>query len=252
MFQTIHQKLGTAGFIISIVALVAALGGGAYAASGGLSGKQKREVKKIAQAEARKLAHAGQQGPAGPAGAKGDAGPKGDPGAAGTTGSSGPAGPQGPTGPAGPFVSQLPSGKTLKGVWSGAVKGDAVGGDETPYSVLSPISFGIPLSQTPTLVYVRPNGEEGVIVGPAGAPSDLRIPTSSEIAELCGGSAASPAAEPGNVCVYTATLESLEPEIPGFFQGMANPTPYGVSIPTVLATTGGTGFVQGTWAVTAP
>ena len=28
----IHQKLGTAGFIISIVALVAAFGGGAYAA----------------------------------------------------------------------------------------------------------------------------------------------------------------------------------------------------------------------------
>ena len=33
MFDRIHQKLGTAGFVISIVALVAALGGGAYAAS---------------------------------------------------------------------------------------------------------------------------------------------------------------------------------------------------------------------------
>ncbi|MBA3867401.1 MAG: hypothetical protein H0X42_13840 [Solirubrobacterales bacterium] len=50
----IHQKLGTAGFIISIVALVAALGGGAYAASGGLSGKQKKEVEKIAKKDSAK------------------------------------------------------------------------------------------------------------------------------------------------------------------------------------------------------
>jgi hypothetical protein len=48
MLRRVHQKLGTAGFVISIVALVAALGGGAYAASGSLSGKQKQEVSKIA------------------------------------------------------------------------------------------------------------------------------------------------------------------------------------------------------------
>ena len=49
MLTRIHRKLGTAGFVISIVALVAALGGGAYAASGGLTGKQKKEVEKIAK-----------------------------------------------------------------------------------------------------------------------------------------------------------------------------------------------------------
>ncbi|HVV72142.1 MAG TPA: hypothetical protein VHI52_11700 [Verrucomicrobiae bacterium] len=60
--QRIHQKLGTAGLIVAIVALVAALAGGAYAAGGGLSGKQKKEVTKIAQVEAEKFAGDGSAG----------------------------------------------------------------------------------------------------------------------------------------------------------------------------------------------
>jgi hypothetical protein len=79
--RSIHQKLGTAGFVISIIALVAALGGSAFAAKGALTHKQKKEVKKIAQTEAKKFA-----GKPGPAGAKGDTGPKGDRGAKGAVG----------------------------------------------------------------------------------------------------------------------------------------------------------------------
>lgn len=92
MIARIHQKLGTAGFVISIVALVAALCGGAYAAGGGLTGKQKKEVTKIAKKYAGKpgaTGATGPQGPAGAAGAKGDKGEKGEKGDAGNPGAPG-------------------------------------------------------------------------------------------------------------------------------------------------------------------
>jgi hypothetical protein len=92
VISRIHQKLGTAGFIISIVALVAALGGGAYAASGGLNGKQKKEVEKIAKKYAGKPGANGAPGAAGPAGSTGPAGAKGDAGTNGANGSPGAAG----------------------------------------------------------------------------------------------------------------------------------------------------------------
>jgi hypothetical protein len=82
VISRIHSKLGTAGFIISILALVVALGGGAYAASGGLTGKQKKEVEKIAKSVSK-------PGKAGPAGAIGATGPAGAPGAAGKDGANG-------------------------------------------------------------------------------------------------------------------------------------------------------------------
>jgi hypothetical protein len=122
VISRVHQKLGTAGFFIAIVALVAALCGGAYAAKdgnggkqtatasnssknkphsknksskAGLNSKQKKQVKNISRTEAKKLVTAGPAGPAGPAGAKGD---KGDNGGKGDTGAAGPAGPTGATG----------------------------------------------------------------------------------------------------------------------------------------------------------
>jgi hypothetical protein len=111
VISRIHQKLGTAGFIIAIIALVAALGGSALAAKGALTGKQKKEVAKIAKKEAKKFAgkdgapgaegKQGPAGPSGPAGAKGDIGAKGDkgdpgsPGAPGSPGSPGAAGADG-------------------------------------------------------------------------------------------------------------------------------------------------------------
>jgi hypothetical protein len=98
MLTRIHQRLGTVGFVISIVALVAALGGGAYAASGGLTGKQKKEVEKIAKKYAGQPGSPGATGPAGSAGAKGDTGSVG---ANGTNGSPGEKGDRGEKGNAG-------------------------------------------------------------------------------------------------------------------------------------------------------
>jgi hypothetical protein len=100
--KRIRDRLGTAGFVISIIALIAALGGGAYAATGALTGTQKKEVKKIAQIEAKKLATPGPAGPPGSAGATGAGGAKGDTGLAGPQGPPGPEGPKGSEGPPGP------------------------------------------------------------------------------------------------------------------------------------------------------
>lgn len=85
MISRMHRRLGTAGFIISIVALIAALSGGAYAASGALTGKQKKEVEKIA----RSVSKPGKPGPTGPTGPTGAPGAKGENGSNGTNGTNG-------------------------------------------------------------------------------------------------------------------------------------------------------------------
>jgi hypothetical protein len=94
MYQRFHDRFGTAGVVIAVIALVAALGGSALAASGALTGKQKKEVEKIAKKFAGKP---GAPGSAGSPGAKGDAGAKGDTGAKGDPGQAGPPGANGKT-----------------------------------------------------------------------------------------------------------------------------------------------------------
>ncbi|HEX5610071.1 MAG TPA: hypothetical protein VFX45_08270 [Solirubrobacterales bacterium] len=115
MFSRLHNRLGTAGFVIAIIALVAAVAGTAFAATG-LNSKQKKEVKKIAKSVV-------QQGPAGAAGA------------AGANGAAGAAGPEGSPWTAG---GTLPSGKTETGIWSAAFT--------TDYGAAASISFSIPLA----------------------------------------------------------------------------------------------------------
>lgn len=198
MISRIHSKLGTAGFIIAIVALVASLGGGAYAArQAGLNGKQKKQVKKIAQTEAKKFSGVpGPAGPAGPAGAagaagpKGDKGDKGDTGDKGNTGNTGPAGPTGPEGPEGsPWVAggTLPPGETETGVW-------ALG----PFAKTAfvPLSFNIPLESAPEWHFVNAEEEEQSGEEPFHA------------VENCFGSASEPTAPEGSLCIYEAFSEA--------------------------------------------
>jgi Collagen triple helix repeat (20 copies) len=165
MFNRIHRKLGTAGFIISIVALVAALGGGAYAASGGLTGKQKKEVEKIAKKYSGKpgaAGAAGATGPAGPAGAAGKEGPAGKEGGAGKEGAQGKEGVAGKAGEPGKagkngttgFTKTLPTGETEVGVWGTAGAPASVG------RLSFPVSFPIPLATAPNeVVVVHPDEE---------------------------------------------------------------------------------------------
>jgi hypothetical protein len=205
MISRIHQKLGTAGFIISIVALLVALGGGAYAASGGLTGKQKKEVEKIAKKYAGKPGKDGAAGAIGPQGSPGAAGAKGDAGIPGINGGNGANGTNGESvkitvlnpgegsctqggakfsnkaglaeacnGVTG-FTETLPPGKTEKGTF-------AYGQTSEPFGYAS-ISFSIPLETAPAVTVINTF---------KGSP-----PTPE-----CAGTQANPTAAPGNLCVY--------------------------------------------------
>lgn len=260
MFQRIHQKLGTAGFVISIVALVAALGGGAYAASGALTQKQKKEVKKIAQTEAKKLATAGPQGSAGAPGAKGDTGSAGANGTNGTNGSNGQSvtgepiaaggacgsgvtgvkytlgssstnvcnGKNGANGQTG-FTETLPPEMTEKGSWAVGVTPPG-----TTFPLKTAISFPIPLAAAVPAANVHYVNEDQT--APAGCT---------------GGTAAAPTAEPGHLCVY----ETFEAFLA--FQAIFDPTS-SMEAPGAGATGAILRFAgeeeaqaYGTWAVTA-
>ncbi|HWM55231.1 MAG TPA: hypothetical protein VNO20_07575 [Solirubrobacterales bacterium] len=89
MLSTLRTRFGIPG-VISVIALVFAMIGGAYAASDGGSDES-------ATASAKKSA----KGPRGPRGPKGPTGPAGAPGPAGTQGAAGPQGEKGATGAAG-------------------------------------------------------------------------------------------------------------------------------------------------------
>jgi len=84
MFSSLRNRFGTPG-VIAVIALVLAMVGGAYAASGGLTKQQKKEVKSIAKS----FQGTGPAGPSGPAGAKGDTGAAGSNGGNGANGKDG-------------------------------------------------------------------------------------------------------------------------------------------------------------------
>jgi hypothetical protein len=93
MFQRVRKHLTPSTFI-ALIALVFALTGGAFAATGGGSGGSHGTLTASA-AKAKAKTKAGPRGPAGPKGATGATG------ATGPAGATGPGGPQGPQGPAG-------------------------------------------------------------------------------------------------------------------------------------------------------
>lgn len=100
MLQRIRDQIGTAGLVVAIIALIAALGGGAYAAAG-LNAKQKKEVKLLSAKNVPKTGPRGPQGPQGPAGANGKDGANGTNGANGAKGDKGDKGDKGENGSAG-------------------------------------------------------------------------------------------------------------------------------------------------------
>jgi len=208
MFSTLRTRFGIPG-VISVMALVFALVGGAYAANNSTS-----NGKATASAKAKKgprgpkgatgpAGPAGAQGPAGPAGAKGDAGANGSNGAAGATGPTGPTGAKGspglvgPTGETGPtgatgfsgFTSTLPSGKTETGTWSvGQVAVQGVN------QVRVPISFPIPLATSVKAVFLSKEETEAE-AEPEGCSWEWENGTSV------------PKAPPGVLCVFTSLEE---------------------------------------------
>jgi hypothetical protein len=216
MFKRIHDKLGTAGFLIAVVALMAAVTGTALAA-GALSGREKQEVKKIAKK------FAGQPGPAGPAGPTGPAGPKGE---AGPRGSQGEEGPEGPEGPPGPTETKLPSGETSTGLWSFAGKGAG------PASFVT-VTFPLRVEPAPAEFEVSTNW-----IGPGDSPT----------AE-CPGSVADPKAAPGEFCFYAQ--EVVNASDPVGFNAYTVDRTSGVTVEFLYGDETAEGYGYGSWAVTA-
>ena len=217
MLSPLRNRFGIPG-VISVIALVFAMFGGAYAASNN-SGAGKA----TASAKAKKGPRGpkGPAGPAGPAGAAGPAGPKGDKGDAGSNGSNGSNGTgattetfsgaahgctaggvvvksaspeavvcngkNGTNGQTG-FTETLPEGKTETGSW-GLVAGTPPG----RYS--SPISFPIPLSKAPDVVLVGPTDESAEGCPGRGGGTFADEPYEPTI----------PQADPGKLCIYVDT-----------------------------------------------
>ena len=96
MFQAIRRHVNATS-VVAFIALVFALTGGAFAASGH-GGSPAVATATAAKSKAKPKAKAGPRGPAGPAGKNGAQGPAGPTGPAGATGPQGSAGAKGETG----------------------------------------------------------------------------------------------------------------------------------------------------------
>jgi hypothetical protein len=232
MFSTLRTRFGIPG-VISVIALVFAMLGGAYAANNSSSGG-----KATASAKAKKgprgpkgpkgdTGPAGPQGPAGPAGAMGEAGAAGSNGTPGKDGTSvttaafngnehgcevgglivksaspeafvcnGKKGANGQTG----FTETLPSGKTETGAWSAE---RASGGE-----AWAPVSFAIPLAEQPKLVFVEMTEGTEEIFEP-----ELAKLLEEGAENGCPGISPEglPMADPGTLCVYGDSLTGMTP-----------------------------------------
>jgi len=242
MFKAHKSRLRPSpAMAVAVTALVFAMVGGAFAASGGSGGGSH------ATASAKK-AKRGPRGPRGPKGARGPQGPAGAPGSPGKDGVSVTSSPiptssaacnhqggsefksvSGTTtacnGKSG-FTEVLPSNATETGTW---------GSRESPSAgvVLLPISFDIPLAKAPEPVLVGVGETE--VEGCPGIVEEL------------------PTAEPGYLCVYTAFSNQVT------FEGFYKSTPEN-PFPEEGASRSGTllnfaheanYIVFGSWAVTA-
>jgi hypothetical protein len=253
MVANLRNRFGAAGLVIAVVALVAALAGGAYAASGALTGKQKKEVTNIAKKYAGAKGDAGAQGPAGANGKDGSNGSNGSNGAPGKSlvaaeftgahagcaesrggsefeveGSSakvyacnGKAGKEGSPWTAG---GTLPGGATETGTWGGSAASGGV--------ALLPIALAIPLTEDPEAILVKP----------------------SETKAGCPGldSEGTPSAEPGKLCVYASTYLGTTEEA-AFLDPSAQFAPGAAPSGAIFSYGCATAqcLTYGTWAVTA-
>ena len=281
MFRAIRKHL-TPSTLIACVALVFAVTGGAFAATGSGSGgaggsgvKASASVTPaavVAKAKAKPKTKAVARGPAGPRGATGATGPAGAAGATGAKGETGPAGAgvtgpagstgaTGPAGPAGPqgapgnpaeYPKVLASHQTESGTFG--VSGSSI--------LIEAVSFPLPLAEPLTgsqVHYIFPSGEQFCASIGGSCVENATTKLGEETQTACTGNVEKPKAEPGNFCAYGATdgehgvedIEVFNPSIgnsllvgSGAFGAAAQGT-------DLQFKASGFGFVSGTWAVTA-
>jgi Collagen triple helix repeat (20 copies) len=290
MMSKLHDRLGTAGFVIALIALVAALGGGAYAASGGLTGKQKKEVEKISKKYAGKPGAKGKQGPAGTSGPKGDtgaAGANGTSGSAGTKGEPGGRGEEGEPGESGLNGKSVLNGTTVPGAGLGTtgdfyidtatneIYGPKAGTNwGTPTSLKGESGFTetLPSGKTETGVYAAGAEAGGFFLEElifkelsfpiplaAGIEADhVKIVTGSAPAECENAShpglasEANPEAAPGYLCIFQDIIKGLTFEEASAPGGVNAVGTAGTLLAYSVSPTATEAYTRGSWAVTAP
>jgi hypothetical protein len=262
MFSTLRTRFGIPG-VISVIALVFAMFGGAYAASNSSGGGKATASK----AKAKK-------GPRGPKGAKGDtgpAGPQGPAGAAGAKGDNGAAGSNGTDGVDGASVdnTMVPVGDTTRCGKLGGAEFKVAAGAPT-YACNGKAGLQGPPG---------PTCENGACLLPAGATLtgswgvsasntaeaiasisySLRLNEGEEpevvyvdeatgtIAPECPGSPANPEAAPGFVCVYSYTEANVNYPLFGVTPDYTS----GLILDFFTVDPEAEAFAYGTWAVTA-
>jgi hypothetical protein len=274
MFSTLRNRFGIPG-VISVIALVFAMFGGAYAASNSSGGG-----KATASAKAKKgprgpkgatgpVGPQGPAGPAGPAGAKGDAGAAGAAGAPGATATavsfSGPKGgcneggvevksagaptfvcngeegQQGQEGSPWPADGTLPAGETETGAYSITSE---TGAGVYPGFAITTISFPIPLSEAlgaSNAIYIKAEGTQPP------APDECQDTEHSGAASV-----GNPEAAPGFLCVFEGGNVAMATEM-FFFEPSGGAEGTGVSGATLFQEpTAAEARAGGSWAVTAP
>lgn len=220
MYSRMREQFSTTALILSVVALVFAMMGGAYAAS-------------KAQGPRGKQGKPGKQGPAGPAGL---AGAKGDPGAKGDTGGQGPAGKSAVVTP----IEVEEEGCEELGGAEVAVQGESPGvevcnGEEGPEG--SPWTAGGTLpkeaTETGTWAFEGQEGDGEKILAPISFMIHLSEPLEeehlhfqgeAEFGTFCQGNVTSPKAKSGELCVYVNPSNLGDALFNATFKGVAPPS----------------------------
>jgi hypothetical protein len=270
MFSTLRTRFGIPG-VISVIALVFAMFGGAYAASnssgGGKATASKSKAKKGPRGPKGATGPAGPQGSAGP---QGPAGAKGDAGAAGANGTNGtsaeavsfagnqhgcpeggvevksakPAsfvcnGKKGENGQTG-FTATLPPGETETGTWGIALPTNSL------LEINVPISFPIPVAKGGNAYFFTRKQVEEEEFGTTGCKYEP-----GEDANV-----RPEATTPGTLCVFAEIGELNVATVPPTFFPPGDSTSLGAFGPVgaYMQFTGNAEPVTaaGTWAVTAP
>jgi hypothetical protein len=273
MFSTLRTRFGIPG-VISVMALVFAMFGGAYAASNSASGG-----KATASAKAKK-------GPRGPKGATGPTGPQGPAGPAGPKGDTGTAGSNGTPGSPGTSVTNTklnsgnatcPEGGAELKVGAGSPTFACNGEEGQQGQEGEPWTAGgtLPPKSTETGTYfVAREKDKGSAFGLFYAPISFPIPLATELdsehtllvtsspGEHCentehigAASVTNPEADPGYLCAYQA--EAFHMSFAAFIfpslslEGALTSGTY-LGYEAELGKFIDESWAEGTWAVTAP
>lgn len=232
MFSLLRNRFGIPG-VISVIALVFAMFGGAYAATSSGGGGKATASAKGKPGPRGPRGKTGPVGPAGPAGPQGPAGAKGDKGDAGAKGDKGDKGDTGSNGAPGTSVASEEFAGSKEGHCTeggskftvGASKTFACNGKEGPEGEAGILHPGetLPSEATETGMWrFESNGNEEQYY-----PISFPIPLSATDAEsttvhfkpdanfstFCPGTINKPAADPGALCFYEAKTNLEQPTL---------------------------------------